>query len=40
MVKYIDIYINVRGEILNMGFLDNLFNMADKKELKKFNKIS
>ena len=22
-----------------MGFLDNLFNMADKKELKKFNKI-
>ena len=22
-----------------MGFLDNLFNMADKKELKNFNKI-
>ena len=22
-----------------MGFLDNLFNMADKKELKKYNKI-
>ena len=22
-----------------MGFLDNLFNMADKKELKKFNRI-
>ena len=22
-----------------MSFLDNLFNMADKKELKKFNKI-
>ena len=22
-----------------MGFLDNLFNIADKKELKNFNKI-
>ena len=39
MVKCILVIIFGRGEIPIMGFLDNLFNIADKKELKNFNKI-
>ena len=39
MVKYIIVIIYGRGEMPTMGFLDNLFNIADKRELKNFNKI-